>query len=287
MTDDEFKKEVLRLFKIHKKVTDKIWKAYSYFPNINYNYYRNKNGGIKRILKDFGVDYKFHSSLTKEEILKRATDLYKTNGFIDKVLCCKNHISSSSVRREFGSYNNLFLEINAPINMNKNITKKDLINDILLFIKKFETTSSTFYRKYGKYSECIINKYGGWESLLKELNITSKRNSSAECLIEKILTEENIEFKIHFGWEWLRNSDGNKMFVDFYLPRYNIVIEYDGEQHYKFVKYFHKTYSNFLKNQERDKEKSLLLNNHNIKLYRILYNDDIISKLNEIIKLLN
>ena len=43
------------------------------------------------------------------------------------------------------------------------------------------------------------------------------------------------------------------VFVDFYLPEQNIIIEYNGEQHYKYIPYFHKGgYVKFARQQERD-----------------------------------
>ena len=58
---------------------------------------------------------------------------------------------------------------------------------------------------------------------------------------------------------------------DFYLPTLNIVIEYNGQQHYQFIKIFHKKKSDFTKAQERDRRKIQYCLAHNIKLYIIPY----------------
>lgn len=44
---------------------------------------------------------------------------------------------------------------------------------------------------------------------------------------------------------------------DFYLKKYKILIEYDGEQHFKFVKQFHDTEEGFVKSQEIDVVKTV------------------------------
>ena len=58
---------------------------------------------------------------------------------------------------------------------------------------------------------------------------------------------------------------------DFYLPRENCLIEYDGIQHFQQVKHFHKTRQDFLKAQERDRKKNNYALAHQIPLYRIPY----------------
>jgi hypothetical protein len=45
------------------------------------------------------------------------------------------------------------------------------------------------------------------------------------------------------------------LYLDFYLPLKKICIEVHGEQHYKFVSFYHNNQLNFLKSQKRDREK--------------------------------
>jgi hypothetical protein len=45
------------------------------------------------------------------------------------------------------------------------------------------------------------------------------------------------------------------LYLDFYVPLKKICLEVHGEQHYKFVPFYHSTMLNFLKSQKRDKEK--------------------------------
>lgn len=65
---------------------------------------------------------------------------------------------------------------------------------------------------------------------------------------------------------------------DFYLPDYNMVIEFDGEQHYKQG---HFTHSNLSYTQAHDAIKNKYCNNNNIKLIRIPYWD--INKIEDIL----
>lgn len=70
------------------------------------------------------------------------------------------------------------------------------------------------------------------------------------------------------------------LFFDFYLPDYNICIEYDGIQHFEIVEYFGgiKTYEENLK---RDKIKNEYCQSNNIHLIRISYKDNINDILNQ------
>jgi len=60
---------------------------------------------------------------------------------------------------------------------------------------------------------------------------------------------------------------------DFYLPNYNLLIEYQGEQHERYYKGFHKSKKDFLKQQEHDLRKREYAQNNNIKLLEIWYKD--------------
>ena len=60
--------------------------------------------------------------------------------------------------------------------------------------------------------------------------------SKGEALIQKILEENNIKYTKEKAFPNCRFKDTNGLArFDFYLLDYNIIIEYDGEQH------FHKT----------------------------------------------
>lgn len=51
----------------------------------------------------------------------------------------------------------------------------------------------------------------------------------------------------------LRRSES--LYLDFYLPLKRVCVEVHGEQHYKFVPFYHSNKMNFLKAQKRDQEK--------------------------------
>lgn len=70
---------------------------------------------------------------------------------------------------------------------------------------------------------------------------------------------------------------------DFYIESLNLIIEYDGEQHYKFIEMFHGGDINNYKDQvRRDQLKEKYCKDNNIKFLRISYKDN--KRLEDIIK---
>lgn len=94
------------------------------------------------------------------------------------------------------------------------------------------------------------------------------KTSSLEEKIITILKKEKIKFQREKAYPDLKF--GYYRF-DFFLLQYNLLIEVDGAQHYKFSKIFHKKRQDFLKAQERDRRKNSYALSHNIPLYRIPY----------------
>lgn len=94
------------------------------------------------------------------------------------------------------------------------------------------------------------------------------KTSSLEEKIITILQKEKIKFQREKTYPDLKF--GYYRF-DFFLLQYNLLIEVDGAQHYKFSKIFHKKRQDFLKAQERDRRKNSYALSHNIPLYRIPY----------------
>ena len=94
------------------------------------------------------------------------------------------------------------------------------------------------------------------------------KESIGERRIRKYLEKNNILFEQE---KWFSDCrDVNPLPFDFYLPNYNIAIEFDGEQHYKQG---HFTHSKLSYTQLHDNIKNNYCKNNNIKLIRIPYWD--------------
>lgn len=94
--------------------------------------------------------------------------------------------------------------------------------------------------------------------------------SKGERNIIKILTDKEINFIKQKTFEECK--DIRKLPFDFYLPDYNICIEFDGRQHFESVKYWNGE-EGLLRLQKHDKIKTDYCLNNNIKLIRISYKE--------------
>lgn len=62
------------------------------------------------------------------------------------------------------------------------------------------------------------------------------RDSKGEKIVGKILESKNVEYIPQKTFDWLKYDQPQRL--DFYLPKQNIAIEYQGEQHFKPVSTF-------------------------------------------------
>lgn len=71
---------------------------------------------------------------------------------------------------------------------------------------------------------------------------------------------------------WLRNSRGYGMELDGYCEALCLAFEYQGQQHYRHVRYFHRTLEDFIWQQQRDAEKRSLCKANGVTLIEVPYN---------------
>ena len=122
-----------------------------------------------------------------------------------------------------------------------------------------------------------------WEvvpnSLLNGRGCPKCNASKGEKRIVKFLDNRNIEYIAQYKFNKCRSKD--KLPFDFYVPSLNVVIEYDGIQHYEIIDYFG-GFDNFVGTKVRDTIKTIYCKENNIKLIRIPYWD--FDKIEEILE---
>lgn len=111
----------------------------------------------------------------------------------------------------------------------------------------------------------------------------SSPKSRGEQRIEEILTKHNISFVTQKTFEGCR-GDKKLLRFDFYLDEMNILIEFQGEQHYKPIEVFGGV-KGFKKQQKSDKIKREWAEKNHIRLLEIKYDE--YNKIEEIIESLN
>lgn len=102
--------------------------------------------------------------------------------------------------------------------------------------------------------------------------------SKNEKLIEEYLIQHNIKYEKQKSYDDCVYK--YKLRFDFYLPEFNLCIEYDGEQHF-IVKECWGGLEGLIEIQTRDKIKTDYCLNNNINLFRINYKQKTIEMLNK------
>lgn len=120
--------------------------------------------------------------------------------------------------------------------------------------------------------------HGIWE-VTPTSHIHSKTGCPSCCLsrgeqeIKDYLTKHKITYVSQYAPPGLHFTSSKKSHLrfDFFLPEHNILIEFDGEQHNKFIKRYHKSLKGFQTQQKRDEKKNRYALENQILLIRIPY----------------
>ena len=139
-----------------------------------------------------------------------------------------------------------------------------------------------------QYSEILIGcpkpNHGYFKQVPREhkrgSGCTKCNYSRGERAIFNWLKQKKIEFVPQYTFPNLRHK--NLLRCDFYLPDYNLVIEYNGLQHYKAIEHFGGEKS-FKKTKMRDVIKETFCKESNIGFRIIRYDEDVNIEMNKII----
>lgn len=131
------------------------------------------------------------------------------------------------------------------------------------------------------HQECYVldEKIKGYR-LKKRENGTStryvcKKFHSHEISLTKIIEKFYGPKEVVTGYHplWAVSKKGALLEFDIYIPSKNLLVEYNGEQHYKFTACFHGTKTRFLEQQVRDRKKQKLAKKNNYKLIIFKYDE--------------
>ena len=109
-------------------------------------------------------------------------------------------------------------------------------------------------------------------------------NFKGEIAIENYLMKNNIKFEAQKRFKDCK--DKRPLPFDFYLPYYNLCIEFDGEGHFQTIMRSKRMTKEQMEEnlklvQKHDKIKNEYCKSHNINILRIRYNESIEEKLVE------
>lgn len=108
--------------------------------------------------------------------------------------------------------------------------------------------------------------------------------SKGEKQISDILNKHNIKYQKEYKLPFYKYK------YDFYLPDYNLFIEFHGQQHYEYNDFFHKSYEEFEYSKMKDSFKKDLAKEYKINIIYFNYKQlilEIDEFENKVIKILN
>lgn len=117
--------------------------------------------------------------------------------------------------------------------------------------------------EWNSYPSNLLNQSAGCPAC-------KRHRSRGEAAISNTLDELGVVYQREHQFDGCRNI--LPLRFDFYLPEHNMVIEYDGQQHYSDVGIFGDNRSSLAENMLRDSIKDEYCEQHNITMMRIPYN---------------
>lgn len=153
----------------------------------------------------------------------------------------------------------------------------DFKNEVYELEKDEYTVLSNFYKETHATNILIRHNKCGCEYLVSRNNFRKGRRcpycniSKGELKIESYLKNNCIFFETQKTFDKLVGVGKGLLSYDFYLPDYNLLIEYQGEYHDGSVS--NQTEEKFKIQQEHDKRKREYANTHKINLLEIWYWD--------------
>lgn len=150
-----------------------------------------------------------------------------------------------------------------------------IIFSMSFFFLMMKKNKKNYFKSLLNEFNNIPHKYP--QAFRKEIKLkwTGDSKGEIQCrnFLEKKFNRKFPKCRPHF----LKNpiTNGALMELDCFNEELSLACEYQGEQHYKFIPHFHKTYDSFLNQKYRDKLKKEICARNKVYLIVVPYYKDI------------
>lgn len=98
----------------------------------------------------------------------------------------------------------------------------------------------------------------------KSISKRSKLHIRAINILKEIFPKTSFTEEVS-----IKIKSGTTLYLDIYIPIFNLAVEVDGKQHEEYTSHFHKDKMSFYRSQKKDAQKEEWCHINNIKLVRL------------------
>ena len=283
---EELSLKIKQLSTENTKLTQNFLASNGISKNSIKKYFGTLNGAKVEL----GISVMQNKNVSKEEAISKILYLNNKYGYFSKglleSLSIKDEpmlINSKTITRIWGSFNSMYQEVPGINRSQSGIIKSDeeLLNSLKILNKTYGYVNSWINNKFGKYCyDSYILRWGSFDNACRIANVNYKNYdkwTSEEAVIvhiENILSSQAIRQK---QFKWLKYNENNRsnMRVDAYFEDLNLIVEYNGVQHYEHCKFFHNTEKAFEESKARDLFKYQKIKEKDINLIIHKYSDSL------------
>lgn len=251
---------------------------------------------LKQGCKYCGVEKRaLKKTLTTEGFIKRSKELFPNAYTYEKTFYKSSHDFITITCKKHGDFSQIAYSHlqghGCPKcgDFNKHLNKLNNVDNLIdkfnkVHMNKYDYSFINYTGNHNKI-KIICQEHGGFYqtpmSHLRGDGCPMCIGSCGEQIIMSFLKANKIKFNFQKKFYFCKNING--LPFDFYLPDFNMVIEFHGEQHYRQISFFHKDEKDFREQRHRDWLKRKFCYDSDIMYYVISHKDNIIEKLKELL----
>lgn len=276
---EEIAADIARVYHEQGKINNRLYYEYGRFSKSVTDRY----GLFNELLEFANLPINKAHDICKEDLVADVMSVYEEHKHITKDLyLSEGKYSRKPIDRIFGSWNKMLVELGINVNCFINIPEEDLLNELRELYDEYHYCSAQIIKDCSKYSvEVYQRRFGSINKAFDLIGIpTNERGKSvvAKTVIETIrqILKEIPSYEVDFPW-LVNDITGRNLHLDAYFAAHNLVLEYNGIQHYQPCTSWlgEGDTETFLKRQHRDEVKTRLLEEHGLRLLVIRYDEPI------------
>ena len=184
------------------------------------------------------------SIYTNEDILDDIKRIRDIHGSLGSTTYRKfGNYSQAIIDNRFGSYSNALIQAGLRSRMiARTMSNQDMVNEGKEIVRKYNGIDSKIITERCNFSvPTIISRFGSCSNFYNEIGYKNNHKNSREGLtalsiVSEILRSECIQEKT---FNDLIGVSGKPLYYDGFFESYNLLIEYNGIQHYSFISKYH------------------------------------------------